>query len=138
MSSGADMTRRPNNGNSLMHLAAVGGSEACCKMLLQCGLDINQLNGDSNTPLFCAVQTKQVCVSQVCVCVCVTGVCVSQVCVSHVCVCHRCVCVCHRSVCVIGLCHRCVCHRWMCHRWMCVTGVLRVERKAIECTSMLV
>ncbi|KAK7463322.1 hypothetical protein BaRGS_00038123 [Batillaria attramentaria] len=60
ISSGADMERRPNNGNSLMHLAAAGGSEQCCKELWAHGLNINEQNSDGNTPLFCAVHAKQV------------------------------------------------------------------------------
>ena len=63
---GADMNRRPNNGNGLMHLAAAGGSEQCCQMLWKRGFDINEQNSDGNTPLSCAIHTKQVMVWTVC------------------------------------------------------------------------
>lgn len=62
IASGADTTRRPNNGNTLIHLAAAGGSELCCQELLAHGFDIDEQNSDGNTPLFCAVHAKQVCV----------------------------------------------------------------------------
>ena len=60
ISRGADMNRRPSNGNGLLHMAAAGGSEQCCRMLWKRGFDINEQNSDGNTPLSCAVHTKQV------------------------------------------------------------------------------
>ena len=54
------MNRRPSNGNGLLHMAAAGGSEQCCRMLWKRGFDINEQNSDGNTPLSCAVHTKQV------------------------------------------------------------------------------
>ena len=57
---GADVRRRPESGDSLLHMAALGGSRQCCDLLTRAGHRLDDVNRDSNTPLHCAVKNKQV------------------------------------------------------------------------------
>ncbi|XP_048245472.1 uncharacterized protein LOC124115991 [Haliotis rufescens] len=55
---GTDITITDNDGNSPLHLAAVGNNIQIVKKLIDTGANVNQGNNDGNTPLHLALSTR--------------------------------------------------------------------------------